>query len=187
MTKEELSSLISSFKEDARNDAAARQVYKFSLDNTATDHIKNKLISEMEDAELSEIVSIKGGETKYGKKKPLSKIFEEDQAANILFDPVDNEFRIQANGKYYKLPKGMLSDDIYAKLDNYLMPNSDTGISKLDAIQSSIELLESKEKFTTEDYLNLLKLYDQLASIDQLFGTVGNDFVKYIGKRNINE
>ena len=188
MTKDDIKALFNSFKEESRTDAAARQVYRFSLDNTATEHIKNKLISEMEDAELSEITSISEGKAQYGKKKSISKIFEEDQAANVLFDPVDNEFRIQANGKYYKLPKGMLSDDLYSKINNYLQPSDKlNGMSKLQATQNAIEILENKKSLTPDDYLRLLQYYNDLYEIDSLFGTIGNNFVKYVGKKNINE
>ena len=188
MTKEDLESLFSSFKNDSRNDAAARQVYRFPLDNTATDYLKGKLISTMSNAELEEIRSIKGGKTEYGSKKPINKIFAEGEAANILFDPVDNEFRIQAGGKYYKLPDGMLSNEAYSKINNYLQPNkSFGGMSKLQGLQNAIEILENKESLSEQDYLRLVRYYDELSEIDSMFGTVGNDFVKYIGKKNINE
>ena len=188
MTKEDLESLFSSFKNDSRNDAAARQVYRFPLDNTATDYLKGKLISTMSNAELEEVKSIKGGKTEYGSKKPINKIFAEGEAANILFDPVDNEFRIQAGGKYYKLPAGMLSNEVYSKINNYLQPNeSFGGMSKLQGLQNAIEILESKESLSKQDYLRLLRYYEELSDIDSMFGTVGNDFVKYIGKKNTNE
>lgn len=188
MTKEDLELLFSSFKNGSRNDAVARQVYRFPLDNTATDYLKNKLISTMSNAELEEVKSIKGGKTEYGAKKPINKIFTENEAANILFDPVDNEFRIQAGGKYYKLPTGMLSNEVYSKINNYLQPDELLGgMSKLQGLQNAIEILENKETLSEQDYSRLLRYYDELSEIDSMFGTVGNDFVKYIGKKNINE
>lgn len=188
MNKEDVKSLFKSFKNDSRNDAAARQVYRFPLDNTATDYLKSKLISTMSNAELEEVKSIKGGKTEYGSKKPINKIFTEGESSNILFDPVDNEFRIQAGGKYYKLPAGMLSNEVYSKINNYLQPNeSFGGMSKLQGLQNAIDILENKESLSEQDYLRLVRYYDELSEIDSMFGTVGNDFVKYIGKKNINE
>lgn len=188
MSKEDIKDLFKSFKNETRNDAAARQVYRFSLDSTATDHIKGKLISSMPEAELEEVKSLKGGSPEYGSKKSIDKIFTEGEAANILFDPVDNEFRIQAGGKYYKLPKGIVSNDIYSTLNNYLQPNAQFGnMSKLQALQSAIEILENKKSLSQQEYLRLSQYYNDLDEINSLFGTVGNDFVKYIGKKNINE
>ena len=188
MNKEDVKSLFKSFKNDSRNDAASRQVYRFPLDNTATNYLKSKLISTMSNAELEEVKSIKGGKTEYGSKKSINKIFAEGEAANILFDPVDNEFRIQASGKYYRLPAGMLSNEVYSKINNILQPNEQFGgMSKLQGLQNAIEILGNKESLSEQDYLRLVRYYDELSEIDSMFGTVGNDFVKYIGKKNINE
>ena len=104
--------------------------------------IKKSDSSRLFDIKLKEFNGIVDGAPQYSE-------LEEDKELNaelpvdILYDPTIDTFMILSEGKYYKMPDGMISNDTYAELRSYVTKNPETGKSYFDNLNAGIKYIES--------------------------------------------
>lgn len=182
MDKKAIEDNLKSIMENNAADVIGRSLYRVSLDDTSTGHLVSKL--QGRGLKVQEMEGLKEGKPVYLKREELE--YEKGQSGDILFDAASGDFLLLHQGKYYKLPSGMISQDLEDEIGSYL-GESDGKASRLSEIQQSIEYLESKESLSSREQDLLILLYGQLDEIDTRLGTIGNEFIKYVGTKNIND
>lgn len=184
MDKETIESNIKSITEANAADILGRNIYRFSLDENATEHLLGKVSSR--GLKVQELEGLTEGNPRYSSQIDL--VHEKGQSGDILFDSTSKDFMILYQGHYYKLPKGMISNDLYNEIESYLGEGKDEKgnkvLSKFSTIQNSIAYLEQKGNLTVREQDMLNKLYGELYNMDTRLGTIGKDFVKYVGTEN---
>lgn len=182
MTKEDIENAISLIQQHNAMDLTGMDIYRFSLDDNATKHLISKIGGR--GFEVQEFEGMLEGKPQYSKNKSLE--YKDGASGDVLFDPSLNKFMLLYEGKYYKLPEGMISSDIQDELNVNLGKNPTTNTTRVSQIQNAIKFLESKEKLSLEEIQTLNSLYEEISYLDILFGNVGKEFTKYIGTKNIN-
>lgn len=191
MSKEDIENALQKIQENNKNDLVAEDLYRFSLDNTATEHVLGTIKNR--GLKLKEFNGIVGGVPQYSESEESealnTKLPTDILPADILYDPTIDTFMLLYDGKYYRMPEGMISNDTYAKLRSYVTKNPETGKSYLDDLNDMIEYLESlpKEEITDEIAAQYTELVNTHNKVDDFMGTVGHQFAKFVGKKNINE
>lgn len=179
MNKETIEQNLKDIMEGNANDAIGRDLYRYSLDDNASSHLVEKLKGR--GLKLEEIKSMKDGVPKYGGKTDID--LEKNETVDIMYDPKLNSFIVQQQGKYYKLPKGMISNDSYRYA---------TILSKqMSDYQNNLKVLEDKlEKTGTlsereKEAYNILR--ENLVAADSELGAIGREYLDYVGTQNINK
>lgn len=181
MNKETIERNLKAIMENNAADVVGRSLYRFSLDDNSTKHLVGKM--QGRGLKVKEIEGLKDGKAVYSDREELE--YKDGQVGDILFDAISRDFLMLYNGKYYKLPEGMISQDLYDEIDAYL-GESQGKASRLSDIKQSIKYLENKDSLTPREQEYLSKLYDDLEYIDTRLGSIGKEFTKYIGTKNIN-
>lgn len=165
------------------NDAIGRNIYRFSLDDNATEFLIQKLNER--GLPVREIVGMDNMVPKLGDSKDLE--YEKGTTGSILYDPKGNLTGLQYQGKYHQLPAGMISKNFYTLMDEYASDKTQDKIKEAKEIQKAL-----LNKFNTTGTLSdrELAIYQSAENLIDYWGSafddVGNSFVNYIGTRNIN-
>ena len=160
-------------------DALGRNIYRFALDEKATEHVIGKIGGR--GLKVQELEGLGKEGPKYSDQTELE--YEKGKFGDILFDAKTKDFLMLYNGHYYKLPKGMISNDFYNEIEGYLAEGED-GMSVFNRNQALIEAFKNKENLTEREQKALLNAMQEVYNIDTRLGTLGEEFVKYIGTKN---
>ena len=183
MNKETVESNLKSIQNANLNDAIGRDVYRFALDSNAT----SLLISRLQGRGLSvkELKGMKNMTPQLGNDEELE--YEDGKTSDILYDPKGNMTSILYNGKYYQLPKGMISNNFYSLMDEYASPKTKQIISDAKDVQTALlEKIGRGEELSPQELLVLERINQTLDYWGNIFNDIGNRFVDYVGTRNIN-
>lgn len=181
MDKRTIENNLKAIMENNAADVLGRSLYRFSLDDTSTEHLVSKL--QGRGLKVQEMEGLKDKQPIYSGRKELE--YEKGQTGDILFDASSNSFLLLHNGKYYRLPEGMISQDLYDEISSYL-GEFNGNASKLSNIKQSIKYLENKKSLSPREQEHLAFLYENLEIIDTRLGNIGKEFTKYVGTKNIN-
>lgn len=179
MNKEAIESNIKAITEANAADALGRNIYRFALDEKATEHVIGKIGGR--GLKVQELEGLGKEGPKYSNQTELE--YEKGKFGDILFDAKTKDFLMLYNGHYYKLPKGMISNDFYNEIEGYLAEGED-GMSVFNRNQALIEAFKNKENLTEREQKALLNAMQEVYNIDTRLGTLGEEFVKYIGTKN---
>ena len=185
MNKETIEKNIQSIIQENSADVIGRNLYRFALDENATNHLIGKLSGRKQ--KVREIEGLSDEGTKYG--SPTELAHEKGQFGDILFDAKSKDFMILYKGHYYQLPKGMISNDLYNEIEGYLATDKD-GNSNFSRAKEVFDFLSDKanknglESLTEKELKAYLNARDAVYNIDTRLGEIGKEFVKYIGTEN---
>lgn len=186
MNRETLEQNLRNITELNAADAIGRNIYRFALDEKATEHVINKIRGR--GLKVQELEGIGKEGPKYSDQVILT--HEKGQIGDILFDAKTKDFLMLYNGHYYRLPKGMISNDFYNEIEGYLAEDKE-GKSNFSRAKEVFDFLSDKinnkgPKSLTENEMNAyIKARDAVYNIDTRLGTLGEEFVKYIGTKNM--
>lgn len=185
MDKETIEKNIQSIIQENSADVIGRNLYRFALDENATEHLIGKLAGRKQKVREIEGLSEEG--TKYA--SPTELVHEKGQFGDILFDAKSKDFMILYQGHYYQLPKGMISNDLYNEIEGYLATDKE-GNSNFSRAKEVFDFLSEKvnknglESLTEKELKAYLNARDAVYNIDTRLGEIGKEFVKYVGTKN---
>lgn len=185
MNKETIESNLKAITELNAADAVGRNIYRFALDENATEHLLGKVGSR--GLKVQELEGFDNGIGKYS--NPIELVHEKGQSGDILFDAKSKDFMVLYQGHYYKLPKGMISNDLYNEIEGYLATDKE-GNSNFSRAKEVFDFLSEKanknglESLTEKELKAYLNARDAVYSIDTRLGEIGKEFVKYVGTKN---
>lgn len=185
MNKETIESNLKAITELNAADAVGRNIYRFALDENATEHLLGKVGSR--GLKVQELEGFDNGIGKYS--NPVELVHEKGQSGDILFDAKSKDFMVLYQGHYYKLPKGMISNDLYNEIEGYLATDKE-GNSNFSRAKEVFDFLSEKasknglESLTEKELKAYLNARDAVYSIDTRLGEIGKEFVKYVGTKN---
>ena len=185
MNKETIESNLKAITELNAADAIGRNIYRFALDENATEHLLGKVGSR--GLKVQELEGFDNGIGKYS--NPVELVHEKGQSGDILFDAKSKDFMVLYQGHYYKLPKGMISNDLYNEIEGYLATDKE-GNSNFSRAKEVFDFLSEKasknglESLTEKELKAYLNARDAVYSIDTRLGEIGKEFVKYVGTKN---
>ena len=185
MNKETIESNLKAITELNAADAIGRNIYRFALDENATEHLLGKVRSR--GLKVQELEGFDNGIGKYS--NPVELVHEKGQSGDILFDAKSKDFMVLYQGHYYKLPKGMISNDLYNEIEGYLATDKE-GNSNFSRAKEVFDFLSEKasknglESLTEKELKAYLNARDAVYSIDTRLGEIGKEFVKYVGTKN---
>ena len=185
MNKETIESNLKAITELNAADAVGRNIYRFALDENATEHLLGKVRSR--GLKVQELEGFDNGIGKYS--NPVELVHEKGQSGDILFDAKSKDFMVLYQGHYYKLPKGMISNDLYNEIEGYLATDKE-GNSNFSRAKEVFDFLSEKasknglESLTEKELKAYLNARDAVYSIDTRLGEIGKEFVKYVGTEN---
>ena len=185
MNKETIESNLKAITELNAADAVGRNIYRFALDENATEHLLGKVGSR--GLKVQELEGFDNGIGKYS--NPTELVHEKGQSGDILFDAKSKDFMVLYQGHYYKLPKGMISNDLYNEIEGYLATDKE-GNSNFSRAKEVFDFLSEKasknglESLTEKELKAYLNARDAVYNIDTRLGEIGKDFVKYVGTKN---
>ena len=185
MNKETIESNLKAITELNAADAVGRNIYRFALDENATEHLLGKVGSR--GLKVQELEGFDNGIGKYS--NPTELVHEKGQSGDILFDAKSKDFMVLYQGHYYKLPKGMISNDLYNEIEGYLATDKE-GNSNFSRAKEVFDFLSEKasknglESLTEKELKAYLNARDAVYSIDTRLGEIGKEFVKYVGTKN---
>lgn len=185
MNKSTIEQNLKALQEENINDAIGRDVYRFALDDNAT----KLLISRLKGRGLpvKEIQSMKDMIPQLGGDETLEYDDDNKPTSDILYDPKGNLISILYDGKYYKLPKGMISNNFYTLMDKYSSADTQQIIKSAEEVQRALlEKANRGEQLTDNELLVLEKTNSTLDYWGNVFNNIGNRFVEYVGTKNIN-
>lgn len=185
MNKETIESNLKAITELNATDAIGRNIYRFALDENATEHLLGKVGSR--GLKVQELEGFDNGIGKYS--NPVELVHEKGQSGDILFDAKSKDFMVLYQGHYYKLPKGMISNDLYNEIEGYLATDKE-GNSNFSRAKEVFDFLSEKanknglENLTEKELKAYLNARDAVYNIDTRLGEIGKEFVKYVGTKN---
>lgn len=185
MNKETIESNLKSITELNAADAVGRNIYRFALDENATEHLLGKVGSR--GLKVQELEGFDNGIGKYS--NPIELVHEKGQSGDILFDAKSKDFMVLYQGHYYKLPKGMISNDLYNEIEGYLATDKE-GNSNFSRAKEVFDFLSEKanknglESLTENEMNAYIQARDAVYNIDTRLGGIGKEFVKYVGTKN---
>ena len=179
MSKENIEGNIRAITEANAADVLGRNIYRFALDDSATEHIIGKIKGR--GLKVQELEGLGKEGPRYSDQTELE--YEKGQIGDILFDAKTKDFLMLHNGHYYRLPKGMISNDFYNEIEGYLAEDKG-GMSLFRRNQAIIEALAGKTNLTEREKNLLLQAREGVYNIDTRLGALGEEFVKYIGTKN---
>lgn len=185
MNKETIESNLKAITELNAADAVGRNIYRFALDENATEHLLGKVGSR--GLKVQELEGFDNGIGKYS--NPVELVHEKGQSGDILFDAKSKDFMVLYQGHYYKLPKGMISNDLYNEIEGYLATDKE-GNSNFSRAKEVFDFLSEKasknglESLTEKELKAYLNARDAVYNIDTRLGEIGKEFVKYVGTKN---
>lgn len=185
MSKETIESNLKAITELNAADAVGRNIYRFALDENATEHLLGKVGSR--GLKVQELEGFDNGIGKYS--NPVELVHEKGQSGDILFDAKSKDFMVLYQGHYYKLPKGMISNDLYNEIEGYLATDKE-GNSNFSRAKEVFDFLSEKanknglENLTEKELKAYLNARDAVYNIDTRLGEIGKEFVKYVGTKN---
>lgn len=185
MNKETIESNLKAITELNAADAVGRNIYRFALDENATEHLLGKVGSR--GLKVQELEGFDNGIGKYS--NPIELVHEKGQSGDILFDAKSKDFMVLYQGHYYKLPKGMISNDLYNEIEGYLATDKEnkSTFSRAKEVFDFLSEKANKEglKSLTENEMNAyIQARDAVYNIDTRLGEIGKEFVKYVGTKN---
>ena len=185
MNKETIESNLKAITELNAADAVGRNIYRFALDENATEHLLGKVGSR--GLKVQELEGFDNGIGKYS--NPVELVHEKGQSGDILFDAKSKDFMVLYQGHYYKLPKGMISNDLYNEIEGYLATDKENK-STFSRAKEVFDFLSEKankeglESLTENEMNAYIKARDAVYNIDTRLGEIGKEFVKYVGTKN---
>lgn len=185
MNKETIESNLKAITELNAADAVGRNIYRFALDENATEHLLGKVGSR--GLKVQELEGFDNGIGKYS--NPIELVHEKGQSGDVLFDAKSKDFMVLYQGHYYKLPKGMISNDLYNEIEGYLATDKE-GNSNFSRAKEVFDFLSEKanknglESLTEKELKAYLNARDAVYNIDTRLGEIGKEFVKYVGTKN---
>lgn len=185
MNKETIESNLKAITELNAADAVGRNIYRFALDENATEHLLGKVGSR--GLKVQELEGFDNGIGKYS--NPVELVYEKGQSGDILFDAKSKDFMVLYQGHYYKLPKGMISNDLYNEIEGYLATDKENK-STFSRAKEVFDFLSEKanknglESLTENEMNAYIQARDAVYNIDTRLGEIGKEFVKYVGTKN---
>jgi hypothetical protein len=185
MNKETIEKNIADIIQNNISDTIGRNLYRYSLDENATEHVIGKVKGRGLKVQEIEGLSEKG--SKYSSHLELE--HEKGNSGDILFDAKSRDFVLLYQGHYYKLPKGMISNDDYNEIEGYLATDKENK-SRYSRAKEVFDYLSEKankeglEALTENEMNAYIEARNEVTKADDLFGRIGEEFVKYKGTKN---
>lgn len=185
MNKETIEANLKDIQDMNVNDAIGRKLYRFALDGNATQLLISRL--QGRGLKVKEITGIKDGVPQLGDEVELEYNNDTKPTSDILYDAKGNATGLLYEGTYYKIPKGMISDNFYSLMDNYSSEETQQKIKDAKDIQRTLlSRFNNGESLTLPELRVLNEVNGLLDYWGTAFNDIGNNFVNYVGTRNIN-
>ena len=179
MDRKTVENNLSAIMQENASDVIGRNMYRFSLDKNATQHIFDKVVNRGGDS--FEITGL----AKEGYIKGSDKLPTETEATiggDIIFDDLTGDFLIQYNNKYYQLPKNLISNDVKTQAKEW-------GISYRKAkeyINKASIKKASGEELSSEELQKVMAAKYAILELDAEYGAIGENLLRYLGTKKTN-
>ena len=176
MDRETVENNLLNIQEENAIDGMDSEVYRFSLDESASKEFSEK-IKIRNSGKVYSIDSMRDGEYKMGEPRDISK----ESSIDIHFDAIREEWIGKDEGGFFKLPKNMIST-----VDQKDVKNITETMKYCNKELKALKIKEDTQGLTERDIKMIEKYQEIIDKEDMKLSDIGKNISHYVGKRNIN-